>query len=69
VIGTYSCRRMTACWPLVIFLNIIEVFSYNAFMIWNKINPTWMPDKQNKRRVFPKQLGMQHGALFRNIQY
>ncbi|XP_064883166.1 piggyBac transposable element-derived protein 4-like [Oncorhynchus nerka] len=55
--GTYSCRRMTARWPLVIFHNIIDVSSYNAFVIWNKINPTWMPDKRNKRRVFLEQLG------------
>ncbi|XP_051501702.1 piggyBac transposable element-derived protein 4-like [Myxocyprinus asiaticus] len=57
VIGTYSCRRITARWPLVIFHNIIDVSSYNAFVIWNKINPTWMPDKRNKRRVFLEQLG------------
>jgi hypothetical protein len=56
VIGTYSCRRMTARWPLVIFYNVIDVSSYNAFVIWNKTNPTWMPDKRNKR-VFLKQLG------------
>ena len=38
VIGTYSCSRMTARWSLVIFHNIIEVSSYIAFVIWNKIN-------------------------------
>jgi hypothetical protein len=43
---------MTARWPLVIFHNIIDMSSYNVFVIWNKINPTWMPDKLNKRRVF-----------------
>jgi hypothetical protein len=26
-------------------------------MIWNKIKPTWMPDKRNKMRVFLEQLG------------
>nr|XP_043898190.1 uncharacterized protein LOC122779681 [Solea senegalensis] len=57
VIGTYSCRRMTARWPLVIFHNIIDVSSYNAFVIWREINPTWMSRKQNKRRVFLEQLG------------
>ena len=57
VIGTYSCKRMTAHWPLVICHNIIDVSSYNTFMIWNKINPTWMTDKRNKRRVFLEQLG------------
>ena len=45
---------MTAHWPLVIFHNII-VSSYNAFVIWNKINPTLMPDKN--KRVFLEQLG------------
>ncbi|KAJ8388001.1 hypothetical protein AAFF_G00147920 [Aldrovandia affinis] len=57
VIGTYSCRRMTAHWPLVIFHNIIDVSSYNAIVIWREINPTWMPRKRNKRRVFLEQLG------------
>ncbi|XP_071261139.1 protein mono-ADP-ribosyltransferase PARP9-like [Salvelinus alpinus] len=57
VIGTYSCRWMTARWPLVIFHNIIDVSSYNSFVIWNKINPTWMPDKRIKRWVFLEQLG------------
>jgi hypothetical protein len=57
VIGTCSCRRMAARWPLVIFHNIIDVSSYNAFMIWNKVNPTWMADKRNKRRVFLEPLG------------
>ncbi|XP_061899654.1 piggyBac transposable element-derived protein 4-like [Entelurus aequoreus] len=57
VIGTYSCRRMTARWPLVIFHIVIDVSSYNAFVIWREINPTWMSRKQNKRRVFLEQLG------------
>ena len=56
-IGTHSCRRMTARWPLIIFHNIIDVSSYNAFVIWNKINPTWMSDKLNKRVWFLEQLG------------
>lgn len=57
VTGTYSWGRMTACWPLVIFHNIIDVSSYNTFVIWSEINPTWMHGKKNKRRVFLEQLG------------
>ncbi|CAB1350802.1 unnamed protein product [Coregonus sp. 'balchen'] len=57
VIETYSCRRMTTRWPLVIFHNILDVSSYNAFVIWRELNPTWMPGKRNKRRVFLEQLG------------
>ena len=57
VIGTYSCRRMTARWPLVVFHKIINVSSYNAFVIWREIYPDWMPGKRNKRRAFLQELG------------
>ena len=57
VIGTYSCRRMTTCWPLVIFHNIINVSLYNAFVLWREINPGWLSGKRNKRRLFLEQLG------------
>ena len=39
VIGRYSYRSMTACWPLVILHNSIDVSSCDAFVIWRKINP------------------------------
>ena len=65
VIGTYSCRRMTALWPLVIFHNIIDVSSYNAFVIWNKINPTWMPDKRKQESVVPRAAPPPHSSLCR----
>ncbi|KAF7641232.1 hypothetical protein LDENG_00288190 [Lucifuga dentata] len=44
-------------WPLVIFHNIIDVSSYNAFVIWNKIDPNWIPGKRHKRRMLLEQLG------------
>ncbi|XP_052348595.1 piggyBac transposable element-derived protein 4-like [Oncorhynchus keta] len=57
VVGTYSCRRMTARWPLVVFHNILDVSSYNGFVIWREIKPDWMPRKRDKRRMFLEQLG------------
>ncbi|XP_053296890.1 piggyBac transposable element-derived protein 4-like [Pleuronectes platessa] len=57
VVGTYSCRRMTARWPLVIFHNMIDVSSYNAFVIWRELYPDWMQRKLNKRRFFLEELG------------
>ncbi|XP_053171655.1 piggyBac transposable element-derived protein 4-like [Scomber japonicus] len=59
VIGTYSCRRMTRRWPLVVFHNLIDVSSYNAFVIWRELNPSWLSGKRNKRRVFLERLGKQ----------
>ncbi|XP_062310092.1 piggyBac transposable element-derived protein 4-like [Osmerus eperlanus] len=57
VITAYSCKRKTARWPLVIFSNIVDVSSYNTFVIWREVNPNWMPRKRNKRRFFIEQLG------------
>ncbi|KAE8287276.1 Adhesion G-protein coupled receptor G4 [Larimichthys crocea] len=48
---------MTARWPLAVFHNILDVSSYNAFVIWRELNPDWLPGKRNKRRVFLEQLG------------
>ncbi|KRZ41382.1 hypothetical protein T4C_6009, partial [Trichinella pseudospiralis] len=39
--STYSCQRMTARWPLVIFYNIIDVSAYNAYVLWTVKHPAW----------------------------
>ena len=57
VIGTYSCRRKTARWPLAVFHTVVDVSCYNAFVIWRETNPGWMPRRSNKRRVFLERLG------------
>lgn len=57
VTATYSCRRMTARWPLVIFFNIIDVSAYNAFVLWSDINKDWNSGKLSRRRIFLEQLG------------
>lgn len=49
VTGTYSCKRRTA-W-------IIDISSYNAFVIWSELNPTWRASKRNLRRFFLEDLG------------
>ncbi|GLD67800.1 piggyBac transposable element-derived protein 4-like protein [Lates japonicus] len=51
VIGTYSCRRMTVRWPLVVFHNILDVSSYNAFVIWRELNPGWISRRRNNNSV------------------
>ena len=42
--------------------------SYNAFVIWNKIHPTWIPDKWNKRRVYLGQLALIKALVTPHIQ-
>lgn len=57
VTATYSCRRMIAHWPHVIFFNIIDVSTYNAFVLWSEINKDWNSGKLSRRRIFLEQLG------------
>ncbi|KAL1276899.1 hypothetical protein QQF64_023572 [Cirrhinus molitorella] len=57
VTATYSCRRMTARWPLVIFFNITDVSAYNAFVLWSEINKDCNSGKLSRRRIFLEQLG------------
>ena len=52
VTSAYSCKSMTAHWPLVIFFNQIDVSAYNAFVLWMMINPNWNRKKCQKRRMF-----------------
>ena len=57
VTGSYSTKRMTARWPLVIYYNMIDVSAYNAFVIWTEIFPDWNVSKLYKRRIFLEELG------------
>ncbi|KAJ8372706.1 hypothetical protein AAFF_G00277750 [Aldrovandia affinis] len=57
VTGTYTCKRMTARWPLAVFYNILDVSAYNAFVVWTEINPGWNNGKLYKRRLFLQELG------------
>uniref|UniRef100_UPI003AAEECD7 piggyBac transposable element-derived protein 4-like n=1 Tax=Centroberyx gerrardi TaxID=166262 RepID=UPI003AAEECD7 len=57
VVGTYSCRRRTCRWPLVLFYNILDVSAYNAFVLWAAVDPSWNQAKTFKRRLFMEELG------------
>ncbi|XP_028437853.1 piggyBac transposable element-derived protein 4-like [Perca flavescens] len=57
LVGTYSCRRKTARWPLALFHNILDVSAYNAFVLWPELRPEWLRGKLNRRRDFLEQLG------------
>ncbi|KAL1232358.1 PiggyBac transposable element-derived protein [Trichinella spiralis] len=55
--STYSCQRMSARWPLVIFYNIIDVSAYNAYVLWTEKHSAWNVGRLRKRRLFLEELG------------
>lgn len=57
LIGTYSCKRRTNRWPMVLFSNMLDISAYNGFVIWTEIYPSWNNNKKYKRRLFLEDLG------------
>lgn len=55
--GTYTCKRMTARWPVAVFHNIIDISAFNAYVVWTAINPAWNEGKYYVRRLFLAELG------------
>ena len=53
----YRCYRRTARWPLVLFLNFVDISCLNAYILWMKLHPLWNENQNNKRRHFLLELG------------
>jgi len=53
---TYSCKRKTRRWPLVVFY-MLDISAINAYVIWKALNPKWNSNKSHKRRLSLLQLG------------
>ncbi|XP_070607652.1 piggyBac transposable element-derived protein 4-like, partial [Erythrolamprus reginae] len=57
-LSTYTCKRKTNRWPMIMFYNIIDVSAYNSFVLWSDIDPNWNKKRLHKRRLFLEELGM-----------
>nr|XP_033472352.1 piggyBac transposable element-derived protein 4-like [Epinephelus lanceolatus]XP_033472354.1 piggyBac transposable element-derived protein 4-like [Epinephelus lanceolatus] len=57
VVGTYSSRRRSCRWPQTLFCNILDVSSYNAFILFVAVDPSWNQRKLFRRRLFLEELG------------
>ncbi|XP_056092518.1 piggyBac transposable element-derived protein 4-like [Rhinichthys klamathensis goyatoka] len=57
MVATYTCKRKTARWPLVLFHNMLDVSGVNAHVLWSEISPEWHAGKSCRRRLFLEELG------------
>ncbi len=57
MVASYSCKRKTNRWPMVVFSTILDVSAINAFVVWREVNPSWERGKNYKRRLFLGELG------------
>ena len=56
LVRKYSCKRKTLRWPMALFFNMLDMASYNAFVIFGFMNPGWNRNKLHRRRLFLIQL-------------
>ncbi|CAM4635701.1 unnamed protein product [Leuciscus chuanchicus] len=57
MVASYSCKRKTNRWPMVVFSTILDVSAINAFVVWREVNPSWERGNNFKRRLFLEELG------------
>ena len=56
MIRTYSCKRQTKRWPVVMWYNLLDVAALNAFLIFSTQNSEFEVGKTHKRRLFLRNL-------------
>ena len=59
MVSTYSTKRMTRRWPMVIFYDMLDICAVNSFVLWTAINPNWHQHNLHRRRLFLKEMGQE----------
>ena len=68
IIRSYSTKRMTRIWPLVIFYNTIDVSTINALIIWQGINDANGNIRMRQQRTFLIRLGKELCGITKKAQ-
>lgn len=56
MVRTYTCKRKTRRWPMVLWHNVLDVATLNAFTNFTAQHPGYMGGVTNARRLFIKEL-------------
>lgn len=55
-VETYTVRRISRRWPLIVFYNMIDIAAINSMTRWLSQYPEWNQRKSNIRRILLSQL-------------
>ncbi|KAM4025402.1 piggyBac transposable element-derived protein 4-like isoform 1-T1 [Anomaloglossus baeobatrachus] len=56
MVGEYSCKRQTKRWPVVLFLNMLDVAALNSFIIYTETHLEFHTQRKDRRHIFLKDL-------------
>lgn len=54
IVSDYSCKRRTSGWPMVLWYNMLDVATLNAYINFTEQHPDCMGGVNNARRLFIK---------------
>lgn len=52
LVRCYSCKRKTNRWPFAMFSNLLDICTYNAFVLYTSVHPQYQSSKPHRRRLF-----------------
>ena len=56
MVGTYTCKHQTQRWPMVLWYNILDIATLNAYTFFTAQHPEFKSGITNARRLFLKEL-------------
>lgn len=56
LIRTYSSIRKNRRWPMVLFMNFLDIAAYNSLVLFLCIHPNYMVGKSHRRRLYLEEL-------------
>ena len=56
MVSNYSCKRRTSRWPMVLWYNMLDVATLNAYTYFTAQHPDYMGGVNHARRLFIKEL-------------
>ena len=59
MVSTYTCKRRTRRWPMVLWYNMLDIATLNAYTSFTSQHPGYMSGISNARRLFIKELGQE----------
>lgn len=60
MVNTFSTRRKTRRWPLLMFFHITDLCALNAYLIWVKRHPNWkLAQSVHRRSIYLKELALE----------
>ena len=52
MIQTYTCKRQTRRWPLILFYNMLDIAAPNAYTVFRQVYPDYLSGHCSRRRRF-----------------